>query len=395
MPVPADLGAARVLHDPGDAVGRRVAAPVSAGEPVTQAALGGAPAPGRRPLAVGERAVAVPLSAAAGAAAAGSGRAPASTSSRRRARGSPAVRPSWCPTPRCWASPRRSPTTGAAPGDVSSGWPARQALRITAALNFAREVRLLVRPPDEVGAAPGPRSGGGPVSGPPGSPSCRRLRRGRGQHPRLGSRPRRRDAAGLRGSSTSTMTAGTSRPRGIWWATAPPKTCCPWPTSSGGVHLRHAGREHRSGATVLAAPARPGAGAGWRPRAIAALVAAARDAAGPVGAVVIDAGAGVPPDGSAGDALLLVCPPTLCGARRAAAALAVLCERRDDRCCGSSSARAPGRPRSGARALGRLVGAPVAGAPAVVSREAGALGGGRWPEGAAPGSPGPLAELAG
>jgi hypothetical protein len=33
---------------------------------------------------------------------------------------------------------------------VSSG----QALRITAALNFAREVRLLVRPQDEVGPAP-------------------------------------------------------------------------------------------------------------------------------------------------------------------------------------------------------------------------------------------------
>ncbi len=149
----------------------------------------------------------------------------------------------------------------------------------------------------------------------------------------------------------------------------------------GGVHLRHAGREHRSGATVLAAPARPGAGAGWRPRAIAALVAAARDAAGPAGAVVIDAGAGVPPDGSAGDALLLVCPPTLCGARRAAAALAVLRERRDDRCCGLVVGARPGRPEVGARALGRLVGAPVAGALPWSPREAGALGGGRWPEG--------------
>ena len=46
----------------------------------------------------------------------------------------------------------------AAPGAVVLRVEARQALRITAALNFAREVRLLVRPPEEVGAAPGPRA---------------------------------------------------------------------------------------------------------------------------------------------------------------------------------------------------------------------------------------------
>ena len=148
-----------------------------------------------------------------------------------------------------------------------------------------------------------------------------------------------------------------------------------------GVHLRHAGRAHPSGTTVLAASARAGAGAAWGPRATAALVAAARDAAGPAGAVVVDAGAGVPPDGSGGDALLLVCPPTLCGARRAAAALTVLRERRDDRGCGLVVGGRPGRSELGARALARLVGAPVAGSLPWSPREAGALAAGRWPEG--------------
>lgn len=147
------------------------------------------------------------------------------------------------------------------------------------------------------------------------------------------------------------------------------------------AHLRNAGRPHRSGATLIAAPACAGAAAAWRPGTTAALVAAARDAAGPGAAVVVDAGTGVPPDGSGGDALLLVCPPTLCGARRAAAALAALRERRDDRGCGLVVGGRPGRAEVGARALARLVGAPVAGVLPWSPREAAALAGGRLPEG--------------
>ena len=49
--------------------GRTVAVPISGGEPVTQAGLGGAPGLAPEPLAAGERALSVPL-AAAGAAAA-------------------------------------------------------------------------------------------------------------------------------------------------------------------------------------------------------------------------------------------------------------------------------------------------------------------------------------
>jgi MinD-like ATPase involved in chromosome partitioning or flagellar assembly len=147
------------------------------------------------------------------------------------------------------------------------------------------------------------------------------------------------------------------------------------------VHLRHAARRHPSGTTVLAAPGRPGAGAAWRPRTTGALVATAREAAGPGGAVVLDAGTGVPPEGAAGDLLLLVCAPSLCGARRASAALAVLRQRRDDRRCALVVGGRPGRPEVGARALGRLVGAPVAGELPWSPREAQALGAGRLPDG--------------
>ncbi|HTI32763.1 MAG TPA: hypothetical protein VL422_03735 [Miltoncostaea sp.] len=148
-----------------------------------------------------------------------------------------------------------------------------------------------------------------------------------------------------------------------------------------GVHLRHAGRRHASGTTVLAAPGRAGAAGAWHPLATAALVAAASEVADADATVVIDAGTGLPPDGSAGDVLLLVCPPTLCGARRAAAVLAGLRERRDDRGVGLVVAGSPGRAEVGGRALGRLVGAPVAGALPWSPREAAALGAGRRPEG--------------
>ncbi len=47
---------------------------------------------------------------------------------------------------------------GASSGEAVLRVSSRQALRVTAALNFAREVRLLVRPLDEVGTPAGPRS---------------------------------------------------------------------------------------------------------------------------------------------------------------------------------------------------------------------------------------------
>ena len=156
--LPAELGLGGVLADPADAVGRRVAAPVSAGEPLTQAALGGAPGLGPAPLELGERAVAVPI-AAAGAAAAGlqpGARVDVVASTGEGLTGRTAV---VVPDAEVLGvAAASSADVGAAPGDVILRADARQALRITAALNFAREVRLLVRPPDEVGPAAGRQS---------------------------------------------------------------------------------------------------------------------------------------------------------------------------------------------------------------------------------------------
>lgn len=56
-----------IVRHTGEIVGRRFAVTVGAGEPVTQASLGGDPAIAPRPLAVGERAVSIPA-ATAGAA---------------------------------------------------------------------------------------------------------------------------------------------------------------------------------------------------------------------------------------------------------------------------------------------------------------------------------------
>lgn len=158
VPVPASAALPGTLRDPAEAVGRRVAAPVAAGEPVTQAALGGAPGAGPSPLAVGERAVAVPLSAA-GAAAAGvrpGARVDVVASTGEGLTGRTALVVADAEVLGLGTPDAADPT--GAPGEVVLRVRARQALRITAALNFAREVRLLVRPPDEVGAAPGPRA---------------------------------------------------------------------------------------------------------------------------------------------------------------------------------------------------------------------------------------------
>ena len=154
-PVPASVSLAGTIHDPSEAIGRRIAVPVAAGEPITQAVLGGAPGLGPEPLAVGERAVAVPLSAAGGLAAG------LTTATRVDVVAStgegPAGRTAMVVSDAevlAVAEPASVDGQAVAGGEallrVSSG----QALRITAALNFAREVRLLVRPGDEVGPAP-------------------------------------------------------------------------------------------------------------------------------------------------------------------------------------------------------------------------------------------------
>jgi Flp pilus assembly protein CpaB len=157
-PVPAGLRLEGLLSAADQALGRRTAAPVSAGEPLTQAVLGGAPGTGAAPLAAGERAVAVPLSAAGGAV----GLAPGARVDVVASSGEgPAGR-----TEVVVADAEVLATAEAAPdGGLGSAGEAllrvtsAQALRVTAALNFAREVRLLARPRDEAGSEPPPAVG--------------------------------------------------------------------------------------------------------------------------------------------------------------------------------------------------------------------------------------------
>jgi Flp pilus assembly protein CpaB len=158
VPVPAGLELSGLLRSSDEALGRRTAVPVAAGEPLTQAALGGAPGTGAAPLAPGERAVAVPLSAAGRSA----GLAPGARVDVVASTGEgPAGR-----TRVVVADAEVLATTEAAgegelgaPGEAFLRVTSAQALRVTAALNFAREVRLLARPRDEVGSPPPPEVG--------------------------------------------------------------------------------------------------------------------------------------------------------------------------------------------------------------------------------------------
>lgn len=147
-----------VFGDPADLVGRRIVAPVGVGEPVSDASLGGAEGAAPAPLRIGERAVAVPLSAAGGPAAglvagsrvdvvASTGEGPAGASALVVADAEVLA----------VAVPAADDLAGGS-GEALLRVSSPQALRVTAALNFAREVRLLVRPADEVGPPAGPRS---------------------------------------------------------------------------------------------------------------------------------------------------------------------------------------------------------------------------------------------
>ena len=145
-PVPDGLDLAGLLHAPSEAIGRRTAVPLAAGEPVTEAALGGAPGVGPGPLRAGERAVPVPLSAAGGAAAglAPGSRVDVAASSGEGAAARTAVVVSDAEVLAVGADPGGGVGTEGASAllRVSAGG----ALRLTSALNFARDVRLLVRP---------------------------------------------------------------------------------------------------------------------------------------------------------------------------------------------------------------------------------------------------------
>jgi Flp pilus assembly protein CpaB len=147
-----------VFSDPSELIGRRVTAPVGAGEPLSDAALGGAEGSGPAPLRIGERAVAVPLSTAGGSAAglvAGS-RVDVVASTGEGLAGTSALVVADAEV-LAVAAPAADDLAGGS-GEALLRVSSPQALRVTAALNFAREVRLLVRPIGEVGPPAGPRA---------------------------------------------------------------------------------------------------------------------------------------------------------------------------------------------------------------------------------------------
>ncbi len=132
-----------------EAAGRRTVAPLAAGEPITQAALGGMPGLGPEPLQVGERAVAVPLralGAAAGAPAPGA-RVDVLASDGEGLAGRTRVVVSGAEV---LAIMRDDPSRGDGSGDaLLLRVTAAQALEVTRALDFAREVRVVTRPSSE------------------------------------------------------------------------------------------------------------------------------------------------------------------------------------------------------------------------------------------------------
>lgn len=136
------------------------------------------------------------------------------------------------------------------------------------------------------------------------------------------------------------------------------------------AQLRRAARPHRSGVAVLAAPAAQGSAAPWDDAMLRALLDAVREAVGPGGEVVIDAPGATPALARAADRSLLVCPPTLCGARRAVARVAT-----------AGSLVVAGlavRRELSHRTLARVAGLPVAAELPWSPREAASLGAGCW-----------------
>lgn len=143
--IPAGLPLAGLVSSRDAVEGVRTIAPLAAGEPLTLGALGGGPDSGPGPLLVGERAVSVPLAAAGSAASAlrPGVRVDAVASVGEGPAGRSAVVVADAEVLAVDADGADSQLLA---GSVIVRVSEADALALTEALNFAREVRLLVRP---------------------------------------------------------------------------------------------------------------------------------------------------------------------------------------------------------------------------------------------------------
>ena len=155
--VPAGAVLPGIVTSPGAVVGRPVTAPVARGEVLTNAAFGGSPGIGPKPLSPGERAVSVPLSAAGAAAAILVPGALVDVVSTP-AEGAPSARVVVAAAEVLAITPLSTAEDAAATagGAVLLRARSRDALRLSVALDLGRGVRLLARPFAEGvrGAAP-------------------------------------------------------------------------------------------------------------------------------------------------------------------------------------------------------------------------------------------------
>lgn len=148
-------------------------------------------------------------------------------------------------------------------------------------------------------------------------------------------------------------------------------------------HLRRAAHTRDDGLHLLLAPAVPGSSAPWSDPAVRRLLAAARDAAGDGGRVVLDGGVGLSPLARAlvadVERVLVVCGATVAATRRARALVAASegCGRSGD--CGLAVVDVPSGGDIGPRAIGRVVGAPVLAELPWARADAARLAGGAWP----------------